>query len=236
MKIQSAVGRIVVVGTVAMIAWSIGVFAQESKPETTPNSDELALAVANAQKANLAAITKYSWRVKSSLAKDGEAMATTLTEMRFNTEGKLEATKTGGESHVEKKPGLRGRQQEKKMEEFSQYLDGVLQHSFKYIFMSKGTLVDVFDHAKIAQTAESVDVAAGDVFVKGDELFMAVDPANKLARKLTFKTTLDKDTIMGVVNFAKMENGPNKPTHLEIEIPTQAVKIVSETYDWIEQK
>jgi hypothetical protein len=102
--------------------------------------------------------------------------------------------------------------------------------------MTKGTLVDVFDRATIAQTEGSVDVSAGGIFVKGDELFMSVDPASKLARKLTFKTTLDQDTITGVVTFAKMENGPNKPTQLEIQVPTQAIVIKSETYNWIEQK
>jgi len=230
-KSQSAFGRILVVLAVALFAFPIA--AQEA---AKPNSDELALAVANAQKANLVALTKYSWRVKSNLAKDGASMATTLTEMRFSTEGKLEATNVGGESNVEKKPGFRGRQQEKQMQDFAVYLEGVLNHSFKYIFMSKGTMVDMFDRAKIAQTESSVDVTAGGLFVKGDELFLSVDPANHLARKLTFKTTLEGDTITGVVDFAKIENGPNKPTHLEIQVPTKAIRIVSETYDWIEQK
>jgi hypothetical protein len=57
-----------------------------------------------------------------------------------------------------------------------------------------------------------------------------------LAQKLSFKTTLEKDTIAGAVTFAKIENGPNRPTRLEIEIPTQSIKITSETYDWVLQK
>jgi hypothetical protein len=214
---------------------SAGPVASRSQ-ESTPKSDELALAVADAMKANTMALNKYSWRSKASLTKDGELMATTVTELRFNTEGKLEATTIGGESQVEKKPGLRGRQQAKRMEDFQKYLEGVLDHSFKYIFMSKGTLVDVFDRAQITRTADAVDVSAGSLFVKGDELFMSVDPASHLTNKMTFKTTLEEDTITGVVMFARIENGPNKPTRWEIEIPTQAIKIVSETYDWIEQK
>lgn len=232
MKNQSMWARIMV--ALAVTAF-VGLGVSRSQ-ETAPKSDELALAVGDAQKGNLAALSKYSWRVKSNVAKAGQSMATTVTEMRFNTEGKLDATKISSESNVEKKPGLRGRQQEKEMEEFSTYLEGVMNQSFKYIFMSKGTLVDVFDGAKIAETKESVDVTAGDVFVKGDQLVLSIDPTSKLARKLTFKTTLDKDTITGAVDFATIANGPNKPTHLVIQVPTQTIVITSETYDWLEQK
>ena len=240
MRIQSAFGRMAVMVAAAMVAVSIGAFAQEAKqgaaPTAKPNSDELALATADAQKANQAALVKWSWKVKANLSKDGKVMATNLTQVRFNADGKLDATSIGGESFVEKKPGFRGRRQEKELEDFSKYLEGVLNQSFKYIFMSKGTLVDVFDRATITQSASSIDVAAAGVFVKGDKLSMAVDPTTKLTQKLNFTTTLEQDTITGAVTFAKMENGPNKATKWEIEVPTQAIKIASETYDWLEQK
>ena len=96
------------------------------------DTDQLALDVANAQKANQAAITKYSWHVKADLAMDGVSKANVINEVRFNTEGKLETTVVGGESHVEKKRGMRGRQQEKKMDEFADYLAGVIR--FEKIF------------------------------------------------------------------------------------------------------
>ena len=232
MRNKSAFWWIHIVFLFAMTAWPILAFAQEAKPD----SDELAVGVGDAVKANIAAMSKYSWRVKTALVKDGESKATSITEMRFNAEGKIEATNIGGESNVEKKRGVRGRQQEKKLEDFAAYLEGVLTHSFNYIFLSKGTLVDIFDRAKITQTESSVEVSAGDLFVKGDELFMSVNPADKLPQKLTFKTTLEKDTITGTVTYAKIENGPNRPTQLEIQIPTQSIKITSETYDWVAQK
>jgi len=208
-----------------------------AQPQAGPaGSDDLALAVADAQSANLTAIAKYSWRVKSNIALEGESKATTITEMRFNADGKLEASNIGGESSVKKKRGLRGRRQQKKIEDFGEYLQGVLDHSFKYIFLSKGTMVDIFDRAKIAESDSSIDISAGDLFVKADELFLSVDPATKLVRKLTFKTTLGEDTIQGVVTLDTVENGPSKPASLEFDIPTQNVKITSETYDWVEQK
>ncbi len=199
-------------------------------------ADDLALAVADAQKANQGAITKYSWEVKTELFMEDVSKATSISECRFNSEGKLESTVIGGESSTEKKRGVRGHRQEKKMEDFAAYLEGVLEHSFQYIFMSKGTLVDVFDRAKIAETEKSIDVSAGDLFVKGDVLSMSVDPATKLATGLTFKTTLGEDTIQGTVSMKMLENGPGTPGHIEIEIPTQKIKITSETYDWTKQK
>jgi hypothetical protein len=230
----------------AMCVWAVIALAQETKPaETTPaqttpaaqpTSDDLALALANAQKANQAAITKWSWKVKANLNMEGESKATNVVEMRFNTEGKLDATLVSSESNMEQKRGIRGKAQANQIEDFEKYLEGVLKHSFQYIFMSKGTLVDVFDGAKITQGAENIDVAAADVFVKGDQLSMAMNPKDNLPYKLSFKTTLGEDTITGSVTMAAIENGPSKPTKFEIDVPTQAIKISSETYDWIEQK
>lgn len=212
-----------------------GMAAIQPRAETE-SSDDLALAVANAQKANLGVIANYTWRVKSDIALEGESKATNITEMRFNSEGKLESTNIGGESTVEKKRGLRGRRQAAKIEDFATYLQGVLDHSFKYIFLSKGTMVDIFDRAKIEEAEGGIDVTAGDLFVKADELLLTVDPGTKLVHKLTFKTTLGEDTIQGVVTMTTVENGPSTPTRLEFDIPTQNVKIVSETYDWVKQK
>ncbi|MGD8413442.1 MAG: hypothetical protein PVF33_04380 [Candidatus Latescibacterota bacterium] len=200
------------------------------------DSDELALAVADAQHANLEAMAKYTWRVKSNITLNGESKATSITEMRFNADGELEATNAGGESNIEKKRGLRGRRQAKKIEDFAEYLEGVLDQSFKYIFLTKGMMVDIFDRAKITESESSIDVSAGDLFVKGDELTMTIDPATKLTKKLTFKTTLGDDAIHGAVTLDSVENGPSKPAKLEFDIPTQNVKITSETYDWVEQK
>jgi hypothetical protein len=232
MSIKSLTSRALAVVAIAMVVFAVVAVSDEGAVD----SDELALAVADAQKANQAAITQYSWEVKTSLAKDGEEMATSINEMRFNTEGKLESTNVGGESHVEKKRGFRGRRQKAKMEDMGEYLQKVMDLSSKYIFMSKGTLVDVFDRATIKQGEKSIDITAGNLFVDGDKLFMSVDPTTKLAHQLTFSTKLDEDAINGVVKMDQMEDGPNKPAHVEIEVPSQAIKLTSETYNWIEQK
>lgn len=232
MKTTSAWTRTLLFLIVCLAAGSLAARAQEAAPK----KDDLALAIADAQKANQAALAKYSWKVKTSLAKEGGAQATSVTEMRFNSEGKIDATTVSAESNVQKQPGLRGRAQENKMNEFAAYLEKVLKHSSQYIFMSKGTLVDVFDRAKVTPGEGSTEVVAGDLFVKGDVLNLSVDPASNLPQKLNFTTTLDKDTITGTVTFAKMEKGPNKPTKFEIKVPTQALTITSETYDWLEQK
>lgn len=200
------------------------------------SDDDLAIAVGDAQKANQKALTQYSWKVQTTLSMDGEQKATALTQMNFDSDGKLQATHLGGESSVEKKRGVRGRRQEKKIGEFEEYLEGVLDQSFKYIFLSKGTLVDIFDRAKITQGDDAIQVEAGDLFVKGDQLSMTVDPKTNLATKLSFKTTLDQDTIQGSVTLGMMDDGTGKPVKTEIEVPTRSIKIASETSDWVKQQ
>ena len=99
MKTKYLAGIVAVFIGAMMIAGGIVAAPQDE----AANTDELALAVANAQKANLATIAKHSWRVKSSISMEGEEKATSITEMMFDSEGKLQATLIGGESKVEKK-------------------------------------------------------------------------------------------------------------------------------------
>lgn len=218
-----------------LLALMVGPILAEEAAEK-PDSDQLALDVANAQEANRKALTDYSWHTKTALSKDGQEMVTSLEEMRFNSEGKLESTHVGGESHIKKQRGLRGRRQKSEMEEMQKYLQQVLDLSFQYIFMSKGTMVDVFDKAKITESEDAVTVAAEKVFVDGDKLDLSVDPKSHLSQKLSFTTHLDADTINGVVDYTQIEGGPVRVTKLQLEVPEQAIKIVAETYDWIEQK
>ncbi len=232
MKIRSGFMRGLLTLGIILLMLPAASFTQDK----AESSDELALAVANASKANHAAMMKYTWRIKTDLSAEGESKATVLTEMRYNTEGELESTNIGGESHVQKKRGLRGRMQQSKMEDFAEYLGQVLDQSFKYIFLSKGTLVDIFDRGEIKHADDSIDISARNIFVKADSLFLSVDPDTRLTKTLSFSTTLGEDTIKGVVKMKMIEDGPNRPIRLEIEIPGQAVKITSETYDWIEQK
>jgi len=217
---------------IILLVWSAASYSQ-GKTEST---DELALSVANAHKANQVALMNYTWRIKTDLSAEGESKATILNEMRYNTEGELESTNIGGESHVKKKRGLRGRMQQSKMEDFAEYLGKVLDQSFKYIFLSKGTLVDIFDSGDIKHTDSSIDIQAKNIFVKADSLYMSVDPDSRLTKNLSFSTTFGEDVITGQVKMKMIEDGPNRPIQLEIEIPGQAVKITAETYDWIEQK
>lgn len=232
MNTKSVIGRTLVVVAVTMLAWMVVAAAQEAAQD----SDQLALTVANAQKANQAELAKYSWKVSTSISKEGKEEYTSVSEMRFGDNGKIDATTLESKSDAKKERGLRKHVEEKKIDEFASYLESVIKHSSQYIFMSKGTLVDMFDRAKITRGESDIHVAATDVFVKGDQVKMSVDSASNLEQKLSFTTTLDKDTIMGDVTFAKMEDGPSKATEFVLTIPTQSLKIKAETYDWMKQE
>jgi hypothetical protein len=224
---------------VAAVVWPAAARSQaespsSEEPATVVAEDDLATAVADAQKANLVTLAKFSWRVKSELSVEGQSKAATVTAMQFGPDGKLEVVQISAESTEEEKGGLRGRRQDKKKEDHAEYLKQVLDQSFKYIFLSKGTLVDVFDRGKVTETEGGVQVAVTGLMVEGDELSMSIDPSSKLVTKLNFKTSIEEDTIQGTVSLSKMENGPNRPETLELEIPSKQMKIQSQTSSWAE--
>lgn len=222
-----------VVATGLVVLWMVSPMSAES--EDTNSADQLALTVGDAQQSNLKALKKYTWTTDTKLMKGGETKASAVNDMSFDADGKLQATEVSEESSVKKKRGLRGHVQKKKMGEFDQYLEGLLEQCFNYIFMSKGTLVNLFDVAKITEAKDAIQIDASNLFVKGDSIALNVDSTSHLPIGLTFKTTYEQDAVSGSVTFAQIENGPNHPTRFELQVPSKELEIMSETSDWAMQ-
>jgi len=231
MGFRSSLARTLGALMLCMIASPI--LAQDTAEKTPP--DQLALDVGNAQEANRKALAQYSWHMNNTLDKGGQEMATSVNSVRYDSSGKLKTTNISSTSNVDKKRGLRGHRQKKEIGDFTQYLQQALDLSMEYIFMSKGTLVDVFDRAKITESSDDITVEADSLFVAGDKLTMTIDPTTKLTRKLSFSTTMQGDPISGVVNYGAMSNGLVKATKVQLDIPAKQVQIVTETSDWIKQ-
>ncbi len=222
--------------TLIVTASPVALLAEDAKETAAPDTDALAIAVSDAQKANTAALTQYNWQTTTELTMEGESKATSIALMQFDDDGKLQSDSIGGESSMKQKRGLRGRAQKKKVGEFEEYLEGVLKQSFQYIFLSKGNLVDIFDKAEITEGEGGTVITSANLFVKGDALTMSVDPTTNLLNGLTFDTTYGEDAITGTVKFKTLKDGPNHPDTFELTIPSKEITITSNTHDWAKKQ
>jgi hypothetical protein len=205
----------------------------EVRSQTDGDAGNLAMKVGDAQKANMARLQSYRWRVKSDLQSGGVSKATVVNEISFDAEGKVKAEPISGEATEEQKPGLRGRRQSKELDATAEYLGKVLEQSLAYMFMSKGTLVDMFEAATITTAGDATTVTGKDVYVKGDQVVMTLDTATLLTRRLTFTSPMGTDVINGDVTYELLKDGTNRVTKSVMEVPAKQAKILSDSYDFV---
>jgi hypothetical protein len=229
-KMKFSVLVIVVVG----LAFASQATGQDADPA------QRALEYAESQQKNSDALRTYSWKTRTVITKDEKPMMTMLIQARFDADGKLQHTTISSESHVEKKRGVRGKKQKKKIEELGQMIENVVRLQASYVIMSKGQLVDFFGKADVqdglGEMAGTKRIHAKSVLAASDELTIWVDPPTGLNRKLALITPLDEKTVVdGTIDYKTLKDGPTTASVSVLRIPSQGISIKSERFDFIKQ-
>jgi hypothetical protein len=196
------------------------------------DKEQLALRVAKAEEQNLARLKEYIWKRHSNVFLDNQMKLTTVTEFRFNTDGKLETQVIDASSSVQQKPGLRGAAQKSAAEDKLDYLQQALQLSVAYAFLSKGELVDFFDKATITEQNDMLEAVAANVLVQGDRLMVRIDPESDLILYREFTSLLGKDMVDGKLYYDSFSNGTVHGTMTTINMPVQKMKIEGSIQDY----
>ncbi len=221
-----------------VIAFALAFVSPVTAQETDPA--QRALKYSEVQQKNTDALKTYSWKTRTVVTKDEKPMMTMLIQARFDAKGKLQHTTISNESHVDKKRGVRGKKQKKKMEELSQLIEAVVRLQGSYVVMSKGQLVDFFENAAfqdgMGDMAGMKRIHGKSVLAAGDELTIWVDPSTGLNQKLTIKAPLDEKTIVdGTIDYKAIKGGPTTASISVLNISSQKISIKSERFDFIKQ-
>lgn len=223
----------------APILFLLLVFSQDSLlAQNEVNATDLALKISEMQANNMVSLKKYSWKRSSKIEVEGELKLVIVTQFRFDTEGKLEATQISNEWKVEKKSFIAGKKQKSAMEESQKIAEEAFNLLNQYIFMSKGQMVDFFDKADIGKSGENgaIEITANNVLIEDDKVVQMVDEKTLLVRSMIVKSILDTDNLTGTYKFETLKDGTNRPAQIIVEIPTREMKIVMENFDYITQQ
>jgi hypothetical protein len=196
------------------------------------DKEQLALKVAKAEEQNLARLKEYIWKRHSNVFLENQLKLTTITEFKFNPEGKIETTVVDANTTVKQKPGLRGAAQKSAAEDKLDYIQKALELSISYAFLTKGELVDFFDKSTITEKDGFLEAVASNVLVQGDRLLVKIDPTNNLIVYREFTSLLGKDAIDGKLNYDKFSNGTIHSTMTTLNMPVQKMRIEGSNQDY----
>ena len=227
--------RVIVTTAVLTGAMAIsGLLAQAAS-----QSAEMALQISAAQKTNAAAMRQYSWKRRVEIQKEGETRKVILKLVRFDMDGKLEATTIGGTEPAKKKRGIRGKVQKKKQAGAKDMAEEVVKITQSYTAASPGTLVDFFHKASFdygkGKMSDTIKIKGRDFVREGDSVIMWVDATTHHIRKLEFRTVLEEDRLDGIVDYKTLEEGLNYAARIVIKIPSRELRTVLEHFDYERQ-
>ncbi len=120
------------------------------------------------------------------------------------------------------------------MEENMDYVGKALELSAHYIYMSKGQLLDVFSRSKLTKLENGTLVVTGsDVYVKGDQLIIHVDPKTHLFIYKGFTTKLGEDAISGSAEYQTFtSSGVSHVDKTTLLLPAKKARIVAVNKDY----
>ena len=200
--------------------------------------DPVAMASAYAQdvQQNAVLMRQYSWKMRVEVTVKDEIKPPKIYQMRFDADGRPQKTLLTAEEKQKKKRGFRGRVQKKKVTAMKEWAGELADVVKTYTTATPGTMLDFYAKAKITPEADGTIKIEGTGFMQpGDTATFWLDQQTKRARRFTFATILDGDSMTGEVQYARVPGGPSYAAQTVIDIPAKKVRAKVETFDYVKQ-
>ncbi|VGO12455.1 hypothetical protein PDESU_01008 [Pontiella desulfatans] len=197
--------------------------------------DQLSLEISKANSANKDKMKAFIWKKASKVTVDGKEMVDILNEISIQENGDISMVNLDIETHVKRQRGLRGRMQQKAAENNAKYLDGAIEYSLAYMYMTKGQLLDFFSKAKITDEKGVLMAKASDVLLNGDQLTIQVDKASKLFISKSFSSSMGGDPISGEIHYDEFSSGVSHVSKSTLNLPAKNTVIMSENKDFLKR-
>ncbi|SEI75417.1 hypothetical protein SAMN05192553_101118 [Cyclobacterium xiamenense] len=211
---------------VAFFPFSLSGFSQIS-------TEQLALDVSKVDAENTEKLKEYIWKLHADVFGEGENKITLISEFKYDDSGALNINLVGGETTIQKKPGVRGKMQQNAIESKAEYIEKAMQYALSYTYMTKGQLLDFFDKAEVIEQNGVLIAKGKDIYVAGDELIIYIDAETKRYVSKSFSTKMNADPISGEVRYDTFKSsGVNHITTTKLDLPVENVKIEGQNKDY----
>jgi len=211
---------------ICLNAFSLSVYCQIDK-------DQLVLEVSKLDAENTEKLKEYVWKLHADVLGEGGNKTTLISEFKYDDNRELNINLVGGETNIQKKPGIRGKMQQNAIESKAEYIAKAMRYALSYTYMTKGQLLDFFDKAEVIEKNGVLIAKGKDIYVAGDELTINIDAETKLYLSKSFSTKMNADLISGEVQYDTFKSsGVNHITTTKLDLPAESVKIEGENKDY----
>lgn len=197
------------------------------------DKDQLALDISKVDAENIEKLKAYIWKFHANVMGEGGNKTNIISEFSFKEDGSININVVDGETNIKQKRGVRGKMQQSAMQDKMEYVGKAMEYALAYTYMTKGQLLDFFDKAEIYEKEGVIMAEGSDIYVKGDNLKIHLDPDTKLYLSKSFRSKLGEDPISGEVKYETFQSsGVNHISTTLLEMPAENIKIEGENKDY----
>jgi len=189
---------------------ALSAFAQLDKTQ-------LSLAVSKANDHNIKLLSSYTWKRTIEGFSEGNQVVSILSSVTMGPDGKPV-------NQVIEKSGAGQKKPSKKQAEAAEYIKNAVELVAKYIFMSTGQMVDLFNKGTLSMLNNDLHAEAFNFIIKGDHLNYAFDKTSLQYKGQEISTLMNGDPVKATVTFKNVDD-VNTVDKVVLDLPAKKIKV-----------
>jgi len=202
-------------------------------PETFSQVDktQMSLDVSKKYAQNIGLLSQLTWKRKTEGYVGGNLATMSVSSVTLGPDGKMQAIVISQQSYTEKKRGIRGAIQAGVVSDINAYVKSAVELVGKYIFLSQGQMVDLFNKGTLSILGSSLQAEGFNLLVQGDHLNYKFDQSTLLYQSQDISTVLGGEAVTAKVQY-ETSNGVNRVTSVTINMAGPKVTIKLVNFEW----
>jgi hypothetical protein len=192
---------------------------------------QMSLDVTKKYQQNIGQLAQLTWKRKTEGYVDGKMAMSSLSSVTIGPDGKLNAVTIQKQSYAAKKRGLRGAIQSSVVSDINEYVKNAVELVNKYIFLSQGQMVDLFNKGTLSILGSSLQAEGFNLLLQGDRINFKFDQSSLLYQSQDISTVMNGDPVKAVVKYETI-NGINRVNSVVIDLPGPKVKIKLANFEY----
>ena len=192
---------------------------------------QMSLDVTTKYQQNISQLAQLTWKRKTEGYVDGKMAMSSLSSVTIGPDGKLNAVTIQKQSYAAKKRGLRGAIQSSVVSDINEYVKNAVELVNKYIFLSQGQMVDLFNKGTLSILGSSLQAEGFNLLLQGDHINYKFDQSSLLYQSQDISTVMNGDPVKAVVKYETI-NGINRVNSVVIDLPGPKVKIKLANFEY----
>ena len=194
-----------------------------------------------AQKANAAALRKYTWKSRTEMTLKGETKMVKVEQVVFDASGQqqktlLEQSPKEGEQQGGGGGRLKKKMIAKKKKEMSEMLQNLAKLVTSYAHIPPEQMQSFMKNALFGMgqgTYEgTIKVTGQNAVQAGDTMSFWIDKQSFMMRRVEIDTALEKKPVHVLADYESAPNGPTYQFKATLEYPKEKIQVVIENFDY----